>query len=140
MSYQVSTKWVEGENFDSYIDNHVVKIDTSKERTYGPGPKKLLLTSITGCSATDVVNILQKMRVPFEGLEVEGSAELTDGVPQVFKNIHMNFKIYGKDIKPEKVEKAIKMSIEQYCGVSFMLSKHNPVTSSFEIIATQEAI
>lgn len=133
--HKVITTWAGQLAFDSRINNHTIRIDgehTPKTDT-GPGPKSLLLTSLTGCSAIDVVMILQKMRIQFDELAVEAVAPLTEEHPKVYTEIRLTFKVAGKNIREEKVRQAVELSIHKYCGVAAMLSKHCPIHYAIEI-------
>jgi putative redox protein len=134
MKHHVVTNWKEDMAFDSHIDKHILRIDASGDlgNDTGPSPKKLLLTSLTGCTGIDIVSLLKKMRVPFTGLEIEAEADLTEDHPKVYKEIRLTYKVYGKDLPKAKVEKAVNLSKEKYCGVSAMLSKNNPIIYSIE--------
>ena len=94
----------------------------------------MLLASLSGCSAMDVVDILTKMKVAFTKLEIEAEAEQTEEHPKVFKYINM---VYRVDVLPEdmdKVKRAAALSHDKYCGVSAMLAKHCTINYSIELI------
>lgn len=94
----------------------------------GVRPMELLLLSLASCSSMDVVSILKKMRQPVEDVRVEVEGErATDEVPAVFKKIHLNFLFKGA-LRPERVEEAIRLSVEKYCSVSRMLEKTAEIT------------
>jgi putative redox protein len=105
--------------FTSVVNNkHKVIIDTTEAgggHDSGPSPKPLLLTAISGCTAMDVVGMLNKMRVP-----------------KMYTEIRLTYKIKIAESDHEKLEKAVKLSKEQYCGVSAMLAMVCPVV--FKII------
>lgn len=96
-------------------------------------PKELLLLSLGGCTAADVVAILQKKRADLKNLEINISAESTDTHPKVYTKIHLEFVITGNDIKEKDVERAIELSQKNYCGVTAMLEKSIEITNSFVI-------
>lgn len=93
----------------------------------GFSPKALLLSGLAGCSGIDVVEILEKMRVPFAGLEIEVETEQTEGPPKVFRDIQINYILTAAEENREKIKKAIDLSLEKYCGVSAMLQKHSGI-------------
>jgi len=127
--------WMEGMSFNSTQDGHDIVMDASLEfggENRGARPKTLLLTGLGGCTAMDVVSMLNKMRVEFTGLKVCVSACLTDEHPKVFKSINVKYIFNGKDLPADKLEKAVTLSQEKYCGVAAMLIKACPIT--FEII------
>ena len=115
--------WKSGMAFDSFQHDHKIEIDGKA----GFGPKALLLSGLAGCSGIDVVEILEKMRVPFADLVIEVSAEQTQEHPRVFKDIHINYIITTAEENRDKVKKAIDLSLDKYCGVSAMLKKHSAI-------------
>jgi putative redox protein len=124
----------EGMNFIGDLDGHEVSIDADAAvggQDKGPRPKGLMLTSLAGCTAMDVISILRKMKVEPDEFSVETEAEVTDEHPKVFKNIKIIYRIKG-DVPRDKAEKAVSLSLDRYCGVTDMLRKAAPV--DFEII------
>ena len=136
MAYQVSTEWTGNEiAFTSNIDGHTVNLDSNgAEAPIGASPKQLLVLSVIGCTAMDVVSLMAKMRVPFTAFSIDGYAPVTEEHPKVFEYINLTYKVTGKDINRDKVVKAIELSMTKYCGVSIMLKKHCPVNWELEII------
>lgn len=128
---KTTTVWKGGKAFDSFKENSKIEIDASG----GFNPKALLLSGLAACSAIDVVEILEKMRVPFANLTVDVEAEQTDEHPRVFKTIHMVYRLQADEEAREKVKKAIDLSLEKYCGVAAMLKKNSPI--AYEIQITQ---
>lgn len=124
--------------FTSLVNNkHNVIIDTTEAgggHDSGPSPKPLLLTALTGCTAMDVVSLLNKMRVPFSDFTVEAEADLRDEHPKMYKEIRLTYKIKITESDHEKFEKAVKLSKEQYCGVSAMLAMVCPIVSKIVYI------
>ena len=120
---KTTTIWKTGHAFDSFQKNAKIELDSKS----GFGPKALLLTGLAGCSGIDVVDILEKMRVPFADLTIEVEAEQTDDHPKVFKDIHMNYKIKTDENNRDKVKKAIDLSLDKYCGVAAMLKKNSKI-------------
>lgn len=140
MIHKVKTIWKDKMAFDSQIDNHILRIDTAGllGDDTGPSPKKLLLASLAGCTGMDVVSLLNKMRVPFTNLEMDIEADLTDEHPKVYSEIRLIYRIYGHQLNKEKVEKAVDLSKDKYCGVSAMLKNNSPIIYSIEYV--EEAI
>lgn len=94
----------------------------------GMRPMELLLVSLASCSSMDVVSILKKMRQPLEDLRVEVEGRrATDQVPAVFTKIHLRFVLKG-DLRPDRVEEAIRLSVDKYCSVGRMLDKTAEIT------------
>jgi putative redox protein len=102
----------------------------------GPSPMELLLIGTAGCSAWDVVSILEKSREPVTGCEVRIDADRAETDPKVFIRIHMQFIVSGRGLKPEKVERAVHLSADKYCSASVMMAKTATVTHGFEVVDT----
>ena len=121
------TKWKEGMTFESHSGTHTINIDTSKKaggNDSGFNSKALLLSSLAGCTAMDVVSILMKMRIEFSNFQIEVEAEQTDEDPRVFKDFNIIYRLKTHPSNREQVKKAVDLSMDKYCGVSAMLKKH----------------
>ncbi|OYY94526.1 MAG: peroxiredoxin [Hydrogenophilales bacterium 28-61-23] len=131
-------KWVENVCFMAESESgHAMIMDGSPDiggRNMGPRPMEMLLMGTGGCTSVDVVMILQKSRQDVTGCEVEVSAERATDHPKVFTKIHMHFTVRGRNLKPEIVDRAIKLSAEKYCSASIILGKTAEMTHDFEII------
>lgn len=131
-------KWIEGIAFMGETESgHAVVMDGAPAaggRNLGPRPMEMLLLGAGGCSSIDVIMILKKSRQAVSDCYVELEAERAETDPKVFTKIHMHFVVKGKDIKPEAVEKAVKLSAEKYCSASIMLGATAEVTHDFEVI------
>ncbi len=97
-------------------------------------PMETVLMAAAACSSIDVEIFLKKMRSPANRVEVEVEGNRVDAVPSVFEKMHLHYKIYG-DVKESKAEKAVAMSMDQYCSVSLMLKAAVEITYSFEVLA-----
>jgi putative redox protein len=102
----------------------------------GPSPKRMMLATLLVCTGMDVASLLRKMRVRFTSFTVEGTAPVTTEHPKTFESISLRYLIKGADIDRSKVEKAVTLSQERYCGVSAMLRKHCPI--EWEIVVSEE--
>lgn len=136
MNHSVSLTHQEGMHFLATVDQMTIHLDAKPEHGgtgQGPSPKPLLLASLAGCTAMDVVSLLNKMRVPFTHFQVDASAPLTEEHPKVYSHFTITFKIGAGEEHREKIEKAINLSQERYCGVSDMLRKAAPITVVLEL-------
>ncbi|MEO1262337.1 MAG: OsmC family protein [Bacteroidota bacterium] len=140
MSHFVTTTWQGTTIFDSTIGNQTVRIDANSdpENKQGPNPKPLMLSSLAGCTGIDVVTLLKKMRVDIKTLRMDIEGELTDTVPKIYSLIRLKYYFTGEDLKVEKIIKAVKMSKEQYCGVSAMLAMVCPI--EFSVYVNEELV
>ncbi len=131
-------KWVENVCFMAESESgHAMIMDGSPDiggRNLGPRPMEMLLMGAGGCTSVDVVMILQKSRQDVTGCEVEITSERATDHPKVFTRIHMHFTVTGRNLKPEIVDRAIKLSAEKYCSASIILGKTAEMTHDFEII------
>jgi putative redox protein len=92
----------------------------------GMSPKQMLLVSICGCTAMDVVALLKKYKQPLETLSVEAEADTTDDHPRIFREVHVRYTLTG-EVDVERVRSAVDLSMNQYCGVTAMIAKASPV-------------
>jgi putative redox protein len=99
----------------------------------GPSPMETLLAALAGCTAMDVVSILEKMRAPLEGLEVRVSGERAETHPRVFTRITVEYVLTGAGLAAEQVERAVDLSQTRYCSVSAMLRRAADLTYSWRI-------
>lgn len=116
---------------------HTVLMDGAPEsggQNLGPRPMEMLLAGTGGCTAFDVVLILQRGRHAISGCEVTLKTERATTDPKVFTKIHFHFRVTGNKLKAESVERAILLSKEKYCSASIMLGKTAAITHDFEII------
>ena len=116
---------------------HMVAMDGAPEaggHNLAPRPMEMLLAGTGGCSAFDVVLILQRGRENVLGCEVTLQAERAETDPKVFTKINFHFVVSGRGLKPAAVERAIKLSHEKYCSASIMMAATAELTTSFEIV------
>jgi putative redox protein len=133
-------KWVEGRTFIGESGSgHKIVLGTAfgpEGRSPGPSPMELVLIGMGGCSGYDVVHILEKGREAIEDVAVELEAERAEQEPKVFTRIHMHFVVKGRGLAPEKVGRAIVLSVEKYCSASAMIAKTATITHDFEVVDT----
>jgi len=131
-------KWVEEASFLGQSESgHAILMDGPPEaggRNLGPRPMETVLMGTGACTAFDVVHILKKARQSVTDCVVEIDAERAAQDPKVFTRIHFHFVVKGKGLKPEQVERAIKLSAEKYCSASIMLGKTASITHDFEVL------
>jgi putative redox protein len=116
---------------------HAVVMDGAPEhggRDMGVRPMEMLLLGLGGCTAFDVVMILNKSRQKFVDCHVEIEAERAEEVPKVFTRIHAHFVVSGKGLDSAKVKKAVNLSAEKYCSASKMFETTVQMTHDFEIV------
>ncbi len=133
----VTTSWLDKMAFESEINGHKIIIDADSSvggEDRGPRPKPFMLASLGGCTAMDVISILKKMRVEVDDFKVHVEGELTDEHPKQFTKMHVVYEFKGKDLPMDKLEKAVNLSEERYCGVSAVYKKVIEMTSEIKIV------
>ena len=126
--------------FEVEVNGHKIIIDADEKvggKNMGPRPKPLMLAALGGCTAMDVVSILRKMRVNFENVNVKVDGELTEEHPRHFYKIHLTYEFTGRDLPLEKLEKAVNLSQDKYCGVSYSYMKAMELTHEIKIIVPE---
>ena len=131
MKEKIKLQWLSDLAFEADVDGHKVYMDSLPEhggKNMGPRPKPLMMVALAGCTGMDVVSILIKMRMEFDDFKVEVEGEITEDHPKRFSGMKVIYRIKGKNVSREKVEKAVELSKERYCGVSANYSKAFPIT------------
>jgi len=124
MTNTVITVWKENMLFES--DNpsgHSVLIESGNEHggnEIGLRPKAMMLSSLAGCTGLDIVSLLKKMRAEVDDFKLVVNGELTDEHPKYYHSVTVDYHFYGRDLKEDKINKAVDLSIEKYCGVMEM--------------------
>ena len=133
----VDIQWQGRASFVGTTDSgHRVTLDGPPDaggQNLGPRPMEMVLLGLGGCSAFDVVHILNKARQPIEGCEVAIEAERATTDPKVFTRIHMRFTLRGEGLSGKHVERAVHLSAEKYCSVSRMLAHTAEITHEWRI-------
>jgi len=133
----VRVKWIDGLRFvatDSM--GHSIVTDASKQvggEGSGFSPLQLLLAALGGCTGIDIVDIMRKQRQQIDDLEMVVSGERVKEPPRVYSNIHVEYRVKGKDVKEKAVKRAIQLSEDKYCSVGAMLKAKAKMTSSYAI-------
>ena len=131
-------KWIEGRAFMGESGSgHALVMDGPPEsggRNLGIRPMEMILLGLGGCTAFDVVYILEKARQPVSDCVVELEAERSESVPKVFTRIHVHFIVSGEGLSDKQVARAVKLSAEKYCSASLMLGKVVDISHDYEVI------
>ena len=137
MKHTVDTAGLGNMKFDAVVSGHHVAMDAlpvvggSDE---GARPKELMLAALAGCTGMDVVSILRKMRSEPEALNIRVEAEMTETHPKHYTAMHIIYEFTGKELDMEKLDKAVKLSQDQYCGVSAAYRKGMEITYEIKIM------
>ncbi len=135
---QARVKWLDHMSFVAESGSgHSVVMDGSPEhggRNLGFRPMEMLLMGLGGCTAFDVILMLQKSRQAVKDCEIELDAKRSDDIPAVFTEISVHFKVFGQGLSEKQVARAVSLSSEKYCSVSKMLEKSATINVTHEII------
>ncbi len=129
--------WQGDMSFEADVNGHKILLDAAPEsggNDMGPRPKPLMLVALAGCTGMDVVSILKKMRVELQGLRVWVEAEQTEEHPKHYYSMKIIYEFKGTDLPMDKLEKAINLSEERYCGVNAVYKKVMPVTTEIRVV------
>ena len=134
-------KWVQDVTFlGESGSGHSVVMDGAPDaggRNIGFRPMEMLLLGLGGCSAFDVLLILRRGREAITDCVVEIEAQRADTDPKVFTAIEMVYKVSGKNLDANKVERAVSLSAEKYCSATKILSSTAKITHRVELINVQ---
>lgn len=124
----ITLHWTSGLRFEGgEPDGPMTPIDA--DNTTAPGPMLQLLLAVASCSASDVVLILEKMRVPFTALAVDGFGDRRDEPPRRYLSLRLVFTVTGPSLDEAKVRRAVDLSIEKYCSVIHSLNPDIPIAT-----------
>ncbi len=120
----ISTKWLGNMAFESNNPSGIaLRIDAGTE-SGGDGsgyrPKALMLSSLAGCSGLDVAMLIRKMKLKVEDFHIETIGHLTEEHPQIYNKVIVEYHFYGPSLNESKLQRAVDLSIEKYCGVTEM--------------------
>lgn len=118
---------------------HAQAIDTKGDRKSAPTPMEMLLVSVAGCTAADVISILLKKRQDVTEYRVEIEGERAEEHPRKFIRFHINHIVHGRGVSEKAVADAIQLSDEKYCSVAATVQPTSVITTSFEIIEVEAA-
>lgn len=135
MSNTITAVNTGGMAFEIEQDGHTFTVDADASvggTDRGPRPKALLLSGLAGCTGMDVAGILSKMKMPYDRMTIEIDANLTNQHPRVYDKIHLKYIFTGNNLDTGKIEKAVNLSQDKYCGVTAMLAETAGIT--YEVV------
>jgi putative redox protein len=136
MKTTVDLKWSGNMSFETEMNGHKVVLDADPSvggDNKGIRPKPLMLLALAGCTGMDVVSMLKKMRVELKDFSVIVDSDMTEEHPKHYNKMHVIYSFKGKDLPKAKIEKAVNLSEEKYCGVSAVYKKAMELTSEIKI-------
>ena len=136
MAKTARVKWLEKRQFvgvDS-SKHSVVMSSQDEENGVGMSPSQLLLVSLGGCTAYDVVGILKKKRQLLTGLEITVTGEQEHRPPWTYRSIHLHYEVRGKGLREKAVRDAIELSEQKYCSVAATIRASAEITQEYTIV------
>lgn len=120
----ITTTWLGKMAFESNNPSGLdLKIDAGPENG-GEGngfrPKALMLSALAGCSGLDVASLIKKMKLEVDDFHIETIANLTGEDPKFYDRVTVEYHFHGKNLDEKKLQKAVDLSVEKYCGVMEM--------------------
>lgn len=118
---------------------HAQVIDTKGDRHAAPTPMEMLLVSVAGCTAADVMSILLKKRQDVTDYNVEITGVRAEDHPRKFVKFHVHHIVHGRGVSEKAVADAIELSDTKYCSVAATVRPTVEITTSYEIIEMSAA-
>lgn len=123
----ITTKWLGGMAFESTNPSGMnLTIDAGPEdggEGKGLRPKALLLSGLAGCSGLDVASMINKMKLEVDDFTIETIANLTEEHPKYYDSVVIEYHFHGSNLKEKKLQRAVDLSVEKYCGVMEMFRR-----------------
>jgi len=135
MTHEVEANWTGQMKFKIESPGGILTVDAAEEfggSDSGLRSKPLMLSSLAGCTGMDIASLLEKMRVTVDKVNIHVSAELTEEHPKIYKKTHIVYTFTGQHLDEAKLEKAVNLSFDRYCGVIAMFKSFSEVT--FEVV------
>jgi putative redox protein len=142
MNEIVHTDWVGSMSFESDIDGYKLQFDAEEKfggTGYGPRPKPVVLSALAACTGMDVVSILAKKQLKFDSFRISADGEVSDQFPKYYKKIKLTYSLTGPGFKNNeevmvKVNRAVRLSRDNYCAVSAMLKDSCEITDEIILL------
>ncbi len=137
MKHVVDLAWKQKMTFEADIDGHKLVVDANEESggdDLGPRPKKLMLAALAGCTGMDVIMILKKMKVEPESFSVIVEGDVADDHPKKYTKMKVIYQFKGENLPMDKLEKAVNLSEEKYCGVSAVYKQALDLSTEIRIV------
>jgi len=137
MKHTVKTSWKNKMTFVSNVSGHNIQMDALPivgGDDSGPRPKELMLAALAGCTGMDVISILKKMKIEIENFNINVEADMTEEHPKHYTKMHIVYEFKGNDLQLDKIQKAVELSQEKYCGVSAAYKKSMEISYEIKIL------
>lgn len=136
MKTVIDLHWAGKMAWETEIGGHKLRVDAGEDsggENSGFRPKPLMLVALAGCTGMDVVSILAKMQVKIEDLNISVEADMEEDHPKFYNQMKVIYHFKGADLPLEKLQRAIDLSVEKYCGVMALYKKAIPVQTEIRI-------
>ena len=136
MKQNLKLDFLGGMAFETELNGHKLYIDADESvggKDTGPRPKGLMMLALAGCTGMDVVSMLRKMRVEYDSLSIGIDAEMDEEYPKPYTSMKIIYKFTGEDLPVDKIQKAVDLSKDRYCGVSANFRDSFPVNHEIQI-------
>ena len=134
MTIQAQLRWTDDLQFVARVGNGPAVVIDSTEGGSGVSPMQMVLIGVAGCTAIDVIMIMKKKRADIVNFEVNVTGEMAEAYPKRYTNIHIEYVLTGKNIRPKGIEQAIELSEKKFC--SAMASLNAEFEHTYRIIET----
>ena len=119
----ITTKWLGGMAFESNnTSGNSFKIEDA-DKSDGLRPKALMLSALAGCSGLDVASLIKKMKLDVGTFQIDTIANMTDEHPKYYDAVMVEYHFYGRNLNEDRLQRAVDLSVEKYCGVFEMFRK-----------------
>lgn len=138
MRHIVDMAWTDKVAFTADVDGHILTLDAGVDgggSDLGPRPKKMMLAALAGCTGIDVVMILNKMHIHPEAFNVIVEGDLSEEHPKKYTAMKIIYQFKGENLPLEKLQKAVDLSQEKYCGVSAFYKDAAPIATEIRIVS-----
>lgn len=133
--YKASVKFAGDEFFIGTTPNGYSQVmDTKGDRHSAPTPMEMLLVSVAGCTAVDVISILQKKRQDVTDYNVEITGTRAEDHPRKFVTFHVHHIVHGRGVSEKAVADAVELSDTKYCSVAATVRPTAEITTTYEIV------
>lgn len=126
-THNVTTTWKGKMQFESTNPSGETVLINAGEENGGEGaglrPKAMMLSALAGCSGLDVASLIEKMKLEVADFKIETSANLTEEHPKIYEQVTVEYHFYGANLNEAKLQRAVDLSVEKYCGVMEMFRK-----------------
>jgi putative redox protein len=126
-THSVTTTWKRKMQFESTNPSGETLLINAGAENGGEGaglrPKAMMLASLAGCSGLDIASLIEKMKLDVEDFKIETSANLTEEDPKIYDSVIVEYHFYGNNLNETKLQRAVDLSVDKYCGVMEMFRK-----------------